>query len=444
MSLGFFVFLVIFVIGVVSYLNNKPAQVLVCLFAIGSGCFKIFPVEESIVHPYDLMILLTLIITVIEYSKTKGYFRCKEDTIGKIILIVLVYTALVMVGSVILGQELLPFALKAYRSNLIFLLYFYYRRQTWGTVKRFIDIMLIFSVIQGVLFYLQLAGIEVLRGGGIKDMSGNIRYLGFPSLSVFFVLLGMLDDKMTIGKRAFLFAFFGGALLLSMNRGPILSIVFAYGTYILVHRRIKNFVYLLLFAGVYFIAVAPVLDKRNNEKSSGSEELRIILENPLATHESFTTGSGSALYRIACVSERVEFLLNNPHYIPFGIGTVHENSPMNHYNVFITGLHNDVLQHQKETVSSDDITWVNILMNYGFIGVFLFVMIYITGAKVALPLLKKSNDALFSVAGSLPLAYLFASMGTNHFNFAIRLLEFLLPFIIIRMYQNKQQILKIR
>lgn len=439
MSIYFIIYFILFIIGLVSYSNKKPANVLVCLFAIGTGCFKFLPIEGSLVHPFDFMIFLTLIITVLEASKVKGYFNCKEDPIGKIILIVLIYTLLVCIGSVATGQELLSFALKVYRVNLMFLIYFYLRRQQWGVVKRFFKIMLIFSIIQGIFCYLQLVGIEVLQVGS-SESDGVTRYAGFPSLSVFYILLAMVDDKMKLANRLFLFAFFGGTILISMNRGPILTIVIAYGTYILLHRRAKNFLYLAVFAAVYFVAIAPVLERRNNERSSGSEEMRTIIENPLDAHESFTAGSGSVLYRIACVTERFDYMLQNPQYLPFGIGTVHENSPMNHYNVFITGLHNEVLLHQKETVSSDDITWVNVLMRYGVIGVILFLMMYIVGARVGFKQLKVSTDPYFIMAAAMPLAYLFASMGTNHFDYAIRIVEFLLPFIIIRMYANKPPI----
>lgn len=440
MTFAFLVYFILFIIGLVSYFNHKPANVMVCLFAIGTAFFCVLPIEGSLVHPYDLMILLTLIITFIESSKTRGYFKCKDDSIGRIILIILVFTFMVMLGSIILGQETLFFALKTWRVNIVFFIYFYFRKQNWGTINRFVRIMLVFSIIQGLLFYLQLVGIDLLQSGGVdSETTDNVRYKGFPLLSVFFVLLAMFDDRMILSKRLFLFLFFGGALLLSMNRGPIFTILIAYGTYMLMHRRKKNILYLVLFAGVYVVAVAPMLEKRNNEKTSATDEFRTILENPLATHESFTAGSGTALYRIACVTERIDYIVKNPQYIPFGVGTVHENSPKNHYNVFITGLHNDVLKYQKETVSSNDITWVNILMRYGFVGVILFVLLYLTGAKTALPKLKTSNDALFTVAGSMPLALLFASLGTNHFDIAISVLEFLLPFIIISIYSRRAQ-----
>ena len=89
---------------------------------IGTGRFKLFSIDGCLVHPFDLMILLTLIITVSGSVKYRGYFNCKNDPIGRIILIVLIYTSIVCVGSVLVGQELMSYALKVYRVNLMLLL----------------------------------------------------------------------------------------------------------------------------------------------------------------------------------------------------------------------------------------------------------------------------------------------------------------------------------
>ncbi len=53
--------------------------------------------------------------------------------------------------------------------------------------------MLVFSVIQGVLFYLQLADINLLQVG-VAESDGKTRYQGFPSLSVLYILLAMIDN----------------------------------------------------------------------------------------------------------------------------------------------------------------------------------------------------------------------------------------------------------
>lgn len=441
MTFAFLIYVIIFLLGWYFYGKNKPAHVLTCLFAIGCGCFKLFSIEECLVHPFDLMILLTLIITMQEAINHRGYFNCKNDPIGKIILIVLVYSSLVCVGSVLTGQELLLYALKVYRVNLILLLYFYYRRQNWSVMRIFFNQMLIFSVIQGVLFYLQLVDVNILQGGEIEG-EGFVRYKGFPLLSVLYVLLAMIDNKMKMWKRILMVFFFGGMLLLSMTRGPILIIIVAYATYILLNRKSENLLYLGAFSLAYFFVVAPVMEMRNNERSSSSEDLHSILKNPLEAHNSFTTRSSTILYRMACVTERFDYMTHNPQYLLFGVGTVHENSPKNHYNVFVTGLNNDKLKFHKETVSSDDITWVNVMMRYGMIGVVLFMLMYIVATRVGLPKVKSSQDVYFIMGALLPLGYFIGSFGTNHFDFAIRILEFLVPLLLIRMYTNRAKVVK--
>ena len=77
-------------------------------------------------------------------------------------------------------------------------------------------------------------------------------------------------------------------------------------------------------------------------------------------------------FRVLLLIERVDYMLKNPDYLFFGIGTRHEDSPATQRDFsFILGTLKQDGSHGQ--ISSSDLAWLNPLMRFGLIGISLFI-----------------------------------------------------------------------
>lgn len=378
------------------YFSNKKGDCLFWLFASSTGIgfvdTSLAPIKTS-----DLLIVSTLLILFCEYNKDSSFFRLKDDLIGKALISFVIFTFFVMIGTIIVGADTPTFAFKCGRWSIKYLLYFYVRTFTFKDLNRFLDLMLVGCVISGIAFYLQPLGIDLLQGRVDEAMSRDeqTRYANTPEFANLFFMLYLVKQNISKGKKVFMLCFFGFMFVLSMWRGAIIMIAVMSAVYLLYNGSKKSIIYLAVSAGVYFAVIAPMFEYRDNQSGgemSTFEEIKLVLSRPADILNIYETeGGGNYMFRVAMFAERIVYILNNPKYIPFGVGTIHEDSP-NQKHIFALGTQNENNQYGKEMLHSVDVELVTIICIYGFIGLVLYILFFYKWVKCSLPLLKCSKE----------------------------------------------------
>ncbi|MDO4738308.1 MAG: O-antigen ligase family protein [Bacteroidales bacterium] len=389
--------------------------------AIGSNCFNFIDPAGIPIKPFDFIIVFTLLTCIVGYSHKRAYFRLsyvkfvstgkrgrelkiyrEKDWIGTAIFAIVIYLLLNFLGSIIFSIESPSNALKVVRPLITFLLYFYLRTFKLRDFYRFLYLILIASIIQGVFFYLQIIGVNVLAGrvdeaGGTDGMT---RYANFPTMSSFFVIYYLLNEKEKTLRRIFFVLFFGTMVLLGQMRGEIIGVSAVFVVYFLLKRKIKYVGYIIIGIILYQLVIAPMFEYRTrNSSTSTVQEIVNVVTNPLSIYNNYIIQEqeGTFSFRIAMLSERVFFMFDNPQYFPFGIGCIHEDSDSNHF-IFSLGTHNEMYKYGYSMLSSADIAWVGILMRYGMLGVILFMFFFYAWVRVGIPLVKKNRNILLVMA----------------------------------------------
>ena len=402
------IYILFFILSIVFYAKKRKGEVLFCLIAILSNCFGFVNQVNSSIKPTDLLLSFSIGISFCEFLKNHNYFQIKKDIFGKLILLIFFYILLNFAFTVLLHLETFSFALKVVRYSFVFLLYFYFRDINQNEIDRFIRLALIASTIQGVFYYLQLVGVNVLSGrvDEAEDVGEITRYANYPPLVGFFILYYIVTEKSNLLSKLFFIPFFGFMLVLGQMRGAIIALAFVICIFFLFKHKAKYILYIVGGVIVFQTIINPMFEYRTrNAERSTLEEVKMVLSNPTAIYESYTEDdeSGNFLFRIAMLSERVIFMKNNPQYLPFGVGCIHEESPNNIF-LFQLGTHNEKLKYGYGMLSSADIAWVGILMRYGIVGVILFLLLLFAWFKTSIPLIRKSSYTPFVVSALMSIS----------------------------------------
>lgn len=411
-------YIILFSITLYCYINRKKGVVLLCLIALCYNCFGFLDPSSSSIKGTDIVAFFSIITYLDGISRNKRYLQVKNDPIGIVIVLILVYFILNFLGTVILQVESLSNAIKVIRSRFIFLLYFYLRTFKKEDFKLFIKWVLVASIIQGVFFYLQLVGINVLSGrvDEAEDVGELTRYANYPKFAYFFVIYYVISHKESTSNKIFLITFFGTMYILGQMRGAIISSAAVIGVFFLLKKKMKYVGYIAIGVIVYQFVVAPMFEyrTRNNAQSTFREMVNVV-KAPANVYQQYTMGesSGNFSFRIAMLSERIIFMFHNPQYLPFGVGCIHETSNANHFYFHIR-THSIDAKEGAGTLSSADITWVGILMRYGLVCILFFLLLLYVWAKEGIPHVRKCNDTIFITSAVMVIYIILGSFNSDN------------------------------
>ncbi len=411
-------YILFFILSFFFYIKGRKGEVIFCLIAILSNCFGFNSPQSAIIKPTDLLIVLSIIISIAERIKNPYYFQVKKDIFAKIIVILFSYLLLNFIVTVALHIDSLSYALKVARFCFVFPLYFYFRTITQREIKRVIRLSLIACTIQGIFFYLQLVGINVLSGrvDEAEDVGEITRYANYPKFTGFFLLYYIVNDKVSLFTKLFYIPFFGFMLILGQMRGALLGYAFAVCVFFILQHRAKYILYIICGIVVYQVVINPMFEYRTrNSELNTLEEVKMVISDPTSIYESYTENGekGNFLFRIAMLSERITYMKDNPQFLPFGIGCIHEESPNNTF-IFKLGTNNERYQYGIGMLSSADIAWVGILIRFGLVGIILFLLLLISWQKTGFSIIKECQYAPYITAALLSIIYLIGSfVGDN-------------------------------
>ena len=394
------VILLIYILSYILYYSNKKAEYLLCVIALTCSGFGFLDRQGLPFKVSDLMIVEVIYITINEWLKDKNYFNSKRDIFGKIFIIILLYYLFEFLRSVIFKIETPGFAFKVVRYITILFYYFYLRKLSFGTFEKLFHYILVCSVVQGLFFYLQLVGVQGILSGRIDEAEKAdqiTRYANYPVFSLFFTIYYVIKEKGNIFFRLFMITFFAMMPVIGQTRSAIISPAIAIIAFFIIKRKIKYSIYIALGAIFFQLVVNPMFEYRDrNRKKSTIDEIITIINNPTEAYNTYTSerNAGTFAFRIAMLVEKSNYLSDNPKYIPFGAGCIHEDSPNNKFT-FKLGTRNERFSRGYAMTDGADISWNNILLLYGICGTFLFLLLLYTWFRHYLFFAKKTTNPLF-------------------------------------------------
>lgn len=421
-------YLILFCLAIFSFWKGKYTTFLLCYFGICTSFFMLDKVVSESTCA-DICILLNLCILPLlpkRYAINGGVvdkchnlaFSTKNDSFALAIWVYLGFILCELILTIISGAEHLLNGVKVVRISLLFLLYFIVKSIPAKNIDRFIHYGLYITLAQSFLYYLQFAGIHILSGFDTSQLVNriDISYLNIPILTFFYVFYCL--QKESIGKIRFIYVLFlSGTILLSSARTWII----AYGVGLLLYLVLRKNLKQTILVAAFLLLLAPVAihsfaEKDYTSRKSMKEDLSNLLNNADAL-DMMDSGSGTMTFRIAMLYERFNYLLENPRYMAFGVGTIHEDSPKCAERFdFLLGTKNEGRLNGRCMIESGDIAWAPILLRYGIVGLLLSLAILLQYLVCGI---KRKDDLM--IIASVAVIQLITTMSGPFFESGTRI-----------------------
>lgn len=391
--------------------------------------------------PFYIPHLQAIVLAIIvggSLLRNHSFFSLHNDTIGKVVSILFLYLLLHLMATILLHIDTPKSSIMSWLINLSWLMFFYVRTFNMAEIKKFFILIIGLNVVQGVFYYIQFVGVTgFLNGSDVDTFTDDIRYYNQPFWSMLIILFLLVAKKTDIKHRLLLLLFFLPLPILSQGRGVLFALAAAFCVFLVINRQKRNIVVLMILVIFYEIAVVPMFQRRERNTSQTTiEELRTVIQNPAQVYANFDYNSGANLsFRIAMLSERIIYLIDNPKYLLFGVGDIDENSVNNSYN-FELGTYNENSKYGRTTLTSVDIDWVEPVIKYGFVGVLLYLLLYAVWIRLGLKGFKKFPNGYFYTAALYSIYAFTSSFGTSPLHRRIYIAIFCLAVISICYRQN--------
>lgn len=434
--------LILFILLLKCWIDKRFDWVLILITVFFTEGYGFIPSSVFAIKSYDYVNIFLIIASIIAYIKDKSFFSVKKMNFVYIIYLLIAYQLFEVVRTLYIGAESLGFIIKVARINIIYLAFFVLRTIPLRAFKRYIKLNLYFCIIQGIFFYLQLIGINLLQGRVEEATSaGQItRYANCPAFTLFYIFYCFFGEKNSYTK-VFYLCFWGGMLILGQSRGDITAVALAFVIYYLIKNKLKYYAYFIptIILAVYI--VTPMFQYRDeNSRSTFIEDITNII-----VAEDFTeieNNGGNFTFRIAMLAERFNFLIENPQYMLTGVGCIHEDSP-NCYERFdfIIGTQNEERINGYCLIESGDITWVPILLRYGLLGTFIYLLFLLYWIIIGLKYLKYSRNPIYIASSLISITSTVLTVNTVLFDSYMH--TYFLIFYIIYIIKYEKRLLKL-
>lgn len=328
----------------------------------------------------DVIIFSSLIILFAEFLQKPFHRVIKNDKVGRIMIILMLYLVFVFCCTIFLNAEYPSYAFKVLRLYMIFIPYFVLLRipafYLYKYIRLLANIMFFVEIIFVISAIVYKSGAEVSLYGILRVPTSS---LAGP------LLLMLLFDKVDVKYRKIYIVTLVLALIATFVRGHAIAVIVTAAIYLIFVR--KSFKLIIPFALV-LIAFSYLFDFIETYKYHGDDvekldtkkeiQLAFKMKSSREFEKMNTSGGGTFTFRYALFLERMEFLARNPQYIPFGVGAVHEDSPNNKFffKLGSTKMTNGVATVQ--TLDTGDIGFITQLMKFGVIYLLIFFWLLYT------------------------------------------------------------------
>jgi len=378
-------------------MKGKRAISLVFLYAAITNGFNL----KILATNYDLTYLSFAFGTyaVFSYLLKKGKELFVLNVENSVVWLY-IFLAIHFLATVFLSIDSLKFSFIVFRQWGLISIFLLFRTFSIQEIDKTLKWLFVITTLWLGLYYLQLVGINLfIEERFITSFKRNTPYLCiFFAIYIFFNL-----NKNT---KWLLIVPFLWTTVTSGSRGSITGLIMAFVVFFAIMKKSKK---ILLLGLLFFFGQTYITKFLNNETFSRNGEMSFLeeLKNGFNTdykHFHGVNQDGTFAYRTLYLSERIDYLLNNPHYIPLGVGSIYETSPYNHLHFFI--------QHSGR-IETDDLFWAAPLLRYGIAGISLYIIFFFSYFRFFSH--QNLNDKTIKTGTIFFLFLLFTSMNTWSF-----------------------------
>jgi len=348
--------------------GNKVWGLVLCAFFL-TDFFSLAFFEQVPVKAYDFGIVFCTVAMAYENLNTPHYFTLANDSVAKTVVLLEIYFLASFLVTGLTEAESWLYALKTYRYQLFFLLYFLFRNIATEDYIRCFRMLVCISFALGFLYYLQLSGIELLQKGfdmpaeGVTTVYQRMRNI--PAATAFMIISVSFLPKRK-GYILFALLFWGGIVVFSQHRGMMLSLLSALplGLYLKgCRKRIWG-----LSAAVFsiFLLFSPVIIYRF---SKGGSVLEDVKNGVSVNGAKKNAAKGSFSFRTALIFERCGYMAEEPGRLLCGVGAMHEDSPASRKKFHFKSGTINKHTNRRQQIGTDDVAFIGLFIRYGLVGI---------------------------------------------------------------------------
>ncbi len=376
--------------------GNKAWGLVLCAFFL-TDFFSLAFFHQVPIKAYDFCIVFCTVLMVYENLKNPFYFTLRNDPVAKTVIVLEIYLLTNFLVTCLTGTESWVYAIKTYRYQLFFLLYFLFRNVPTMEYIRSFKILIYISFVLGILFYLQLLGVDLLQNNlDIRFGSGVLEYQrlrNIPDTTIMVIVSALFLSN----RNKYLFftlLFWGGVVVLSQHRGMMLSLLLALPLGLYLKGCRDRVLRLSMMIFTVCLLFSPVIIYRFSEKSRDISVLKDIRSGLSGEGLGKEKIKGTFSFRIALAFERLDYMAKNPKRFLYGIGVRHEDSPATkeelHFKLGSIKKEAGKKYGIRQQIDTVDIAFISFFLRYGFIGIgilfyllYLFFSQYIKGKDIA-------------------------------------------------------------
>lgn len=362
--------------GLDQYVKGRKGRGALVFFFLLTGGFHFLNQRWCPVKYPDFAVVYLLVVAFLNLTKGNHAFFKPQIKIYKIVTVIGLYITIEFIRTIVLKEEIFSFALANYRTYIPFFSFWLVQELKEREIKRLLKQIASITIVSTVLFDLQpLLDIKILQHANI----GETRLRNIPYLAYFFMLLATVRMNFNRWKSVALVLVFLIAVVLTQHRAVMMAYVFCVGLHLLMTKKRGRFLQYGMIGLLFFLfageAIMTRFEKEGVNNSTTLDDIKAVvnLDYQSAASNEFGNENGTLSFRVLLLMERVDYMLKNPRYIVFGLGTRHEDSPITQQQFdFILGS-NRASTGTFDQISSGDLAWVNPLMRFGFLGIALLL-----------------------------------------------------------------------
>ena len=315
--------------GIAQYYNGRKGRGAFVFFFFLTEGFHFLNLSWCPVKYADFAVVYLMAVALLNIQKGNTKFFKPQIKIYKVVTVIGLYITLEFVRTIVLKEEILSFALSNYRTYIPFFSFWLVQELKEWEIKRLLKQIASITIVSTVFFDLQpLLDIKILQHANVSET----RFRNIPYLAYFFMLLATIRLDFNRWKSVALVLVFLIAIVLTQHRAIMMAYVFCVGLYLLMTKKGGRLVQYGMIGLVFFLFAGERILSRFEKDGAQNSTLNDIqavmnLDYQSAVYNEYENEGGTLSFRILLLMERVDYMVNNPRYTVFGIGTRHEDSP---------------------------------------------------------------------------------------------------------------------
>lgn len=372
--------LLLLIISVVLYIKKKKAESYLIFIVFATNGLRLLTEDVIGGSNSQMAILYVMIICIYSHFFEKNIKYYEDSKIRKWTLVFILFTICVIFFSYIHYGTTTFQAIRAAKSMLLLPCYFFIRKTGPSEITKLIKYICLITIFCSLLYILQvITGLPFLPynlpvGG---DSGGLLRFYNFPEYLDFSILFIVLYPKFFTKKSGLYLGILIIALLCTQGRTLWGAVILSVTIALFLLGKFGNVFKYFIIGFICCLPLFGAIESRLNS-SDGNSDISAILAGSFVDVALYDgTNEGTMAYRFAWIFERGYYIVNRPvSEIIFGLGTMKDGDPqVSQYYNFKLGLWNEETGAPYQ-MGTPDIAYGNILIEYGFAGLLLFILLW--------------------------------------------------------------------